>query len=105
MSSSLVENLKRAALDLRTDLSQPAPDGAAVLGRQDALRHQHVGMRQRARDVLRVKPPVETDGGIDLLHDFRRAELVAAAPHRVGVRSSSRAVVFFRAMNSSHCIL
>ena len=56
-------------------------------------------MRQRARDILRVKLPVETDGGVDLLHDFGRAELVAASPHRVGATVRLRAVVFFRAMN------
>ena len=85
--------LEPCALDLLANLQQPAPDGAAVLGRDDALRHQHIGMRQRARDVLRIEPAVETDGSVDPLHDFRRSELVTAAPHRVGAalaRSRSR---------------
>ncbi len=81
----LGRELERAALDLGPDLGQPLLDGAAVSPRQDPLGHQHVGMRQRARDVLGVKPFVETDGGIDLLHDLRGAELVAAAPHCVGI--------------------
>ena len=85
--------LEAAALDLVAHLDQAAPNGPAVLGREDALGHQHVGMRQRARDVLGIEPPVETDGSVDPLHDFRRTELVAATPHRVGAalrRSRSR---------------
>ena len=101
----LGRELELAALDLGLDLGQPALDGAAVLGRQDALGHQHVTVRDGARDILRVEPPVETDGGVDLLHDFRGAELVAAAPHRVGATIgatlAARAVVFFRAMNNA----
>ncbi len=81
----LGRELELAALDLGTDLLEALLDGAAVGWRQDALGNQHVGMRQRARDVLGVELAVETDGGVDLLHDFRRPELVAAAPHGVGV--------------------
>ena len=80
----LGRELELAALDLGLDLGEATLDGAAVLGRQDALGHQHVTVRDGACDILRVEPAVETDGGVDLLHDFRGAELVAAAPHRVG---------------------
>ena len=80
----LGRELEAAGLDLLAHLLQPALDGTPVLRRQDSPGDQHVGMGQRARDVLRVEPAVETDGGVDLLHDFRRAELVATAPHGVG---------------------
>ena len=72
-----------AALDLGLDLGQPGLDRLAVPGSQDLLRHQHLGMGDRPRDVLGIEPAVETDGGVDLLHDLGRAELVAAAPHAV----------------------
>jgi hypothetical protein len=89
----LGRELEAAGLDLLAHPGQPSLDGAAVLGREDALGDQHVAVGDRARDILRVEPAVEPDGGVDLLHDFRRAELVAAAPHRVGLplrRSRSR---------------
>ena len=89
----LGRELEAPALDLLLDLDQAAPDRRAVLAGEDALGHQHLGVRQRARDVLRIEPLVEADGDVDALHDFRRPELVAAAPHRVGAalrRSRSR---------------
>ena len=72
-----------AALDLGTNLRQSRLDGAAVGGRQDLARHQHVGVRQRARDILGVEPLVEADGGVDLLHDGIGTTGKAAAPHLV----------------------
>ena len=66
---------------------------AAMMGSFAVLLHlprvvaapdQHVAVRNRARDVLPIKSAVETDGGVDPLHDLRRTARIAAAPHRVG---------------------
>ena len=80
----LGRELETAGLDFALYLLQATLDRSTVLGREDAARHQHFGMGERARDVLRIQALVETDGGVDLLHDLGGAELVAAAPHRVG---------------------
>src|SRR5260370_1158439 len=56
----LGRELEVAGLDLRAHLEQAAPDCTPVLRRQDSPGDQHVAMGERARDVLRVEPAVET---------------------------------------------
>src|SRR5262249_28051170 len=80
----LGRELETASLDLLAHLRQAALDGPPVLGRQYALRHQHVGVRQGACNILRIEFAIEADGGVYSLHDLRGAKLVAAAPHLVG---------------------
>ena len=80
----LGRELEAAGFDLLPHLEQASLDGAAVLGGENALGDQHVAVGDRAGDVLCIESLVETDGGVDPLHDFRRSELVAPAPHRVG---------------------
>src|SRR5215472_9853812 len=79
--------LEAAGLDLLAHLRQSALDGSSVLGRKDALRHQHVGVGYGACDILRVESAIEADGGVDLLHDLGGPELVSSAPHLVGAAS------------------
>ncbi|CFL96659.1 Uncharacterised protein [Bordetella pertussis] len=55
--------LERAGVDLREDLLHAALDVGQVLGRDDALRGQHVGVRQRAADVVARHALVEIDRG------------------------------------------
>src|SRR6202167_1010614 len=48
-------------------------------------------MRERARDILGIKPLVEIDRGIDALHDIRWAARQPAAPRGVGGYASGLA--------------
>src|SRR5450759_977452 len=54
-----------------------------IVGRNDALLGQHVGMGLGRGNVLAVEMPVEIDGGVDLLHDGAGARREPPAPHFV----------------------
>ena len=72
-----------AGLILGGDLLQPLVDGGNILGRNNALLAQHGDMRAAALDVLAPQAFVDADGGVDFLHDRRRAGAEAAAPQAV----------------------
>ena len=54
-----------------------------IVGRNDALLRQHVGMGLGCGYVLAVEMPVEIDGGVNLLHDRSRARRKSPTPHFV----------------------
>ena len=62
-SSSSSFHSKRAGLDLVRDLRHAALDVGQVLRADDALRGQHLGMRQAAVDVGAPQALVEADAG------------------------------------------
>ena len=69
-----------AALDLPEDLIQALEDGIAVLAGDDPLARQHGAMGLRRRDIGGVKPAIEADGGVDLLHQAIEAAGEPPAP-------------------------
>ena len=71
-------------LDLCQNLRQTRVDACGVFFGQDAGRGQHRGMGARACDILRAKPLVIPDGGVDRLHDRVRPGGKAPAPHGIG---------------------
>ena len=73
-----------AGLIFGGNLLQALVDGGDVFGRNDALLAQHGDMRTAALDVLAPQAFVDADGGVDFLHDCRRAGAEAAAPQAVG---------------------
>ena len=75
---------KAAGLDLIPHPVQAVRDRDCVFLRHDSLRRQHGDVSDGARDILRVEPPVEVDGGVDRLHHLVGRCLEAAAPHAVG---------------------
>ena len=70
-------------LDFALDLGQALGDGVRVRLFDHALSGEHGDMREGACDVLGGELAVEVDRGVDLLHDFGRADGEPAAPHRV----------------------
>jgi thiol-disulfide isomerase/thioredoxin len=54
-----------------------------IVGRNDALLGQHVGMGLGRGDVLTVEMPVEIDGGTDFLHDGAGTRCKSSTPHLV----------------------
>ena len=83
MSSSARENLKVAGLDLAAHVFRPVSDSFAAPSSNDALLGQHRRMGDRAADVLRSRAAVETDRGVDRLHDRGGAGGKTSAPHLV----------------------
>ena len=84
-----VDILQRQILDQHAglifggDLLEALVDGGDIFGRNDALLAQHGDMRAAALDVLAPQPFVDADGGVDFLHDRRRAGAEAAAPQAI----------------------
>ena len=62
--------LERAGLDLGADLRHAALDGGEVVGADDALRGEHLGVRQAAGDVGAPQALVEADAGGVALHQL-----------------------------------
>lgn len=75
--------IEGSRLDFMLYLSKALMDRIAVFVRDDALGGQHVRMCQGPLDVLFIEVFVETDGGVDLFHDFRRTAREPTAPHIV----------------------
>ena len=71
--------------DLGGDLLQSGVDGAGVLGRDDALRGKHRGVRSARGDVFAPQSLVDGDRGIYLAHHRGRAAREPAAPHAIGI--------------------
>src|SRR5262249_10096602 len=69
--------------DLCLYLIEAELDRIAVGLTEDALAHQHGGMGPAAGDVLAPEAAVDADGGVDPLHDLRRAAGKTAAPHAI----------------------
>src|SRR6516165_11927782 len=69
--------------NLFLDLVEPEPDRLAIGLTEDALAHQHGGMGPAAGDILSPEPAVDADGGVDPLHDLRRATGETPAPHAI----------------------
>ena len=74
---------ERPCLDFALDLGETLGDGLRIGGVHNALARQHGEVGLRPGDVLRGELAVEVDRGVDLLHDFGRAQGEPAAPHRV----------------------
>ena len=70
-------------LDFALDLVETLGDGLRVRRVDHALFGEHGDMGEGAGDVLGGELAVEADRGVDLLHDFGRADGEPAAPHRV----------------------
>ncbi len=75
--------LEAPRLDFALDLSKTPRDGLGVGGFDDALAGEHGDVGLRTGDVLGGELTVEVDRGVDLFHDFGRADHEPAAPHRV----------------------
>ena len=80
--------VEAAGVDVGADLRQPAPDVGQVGRADDALRGQHLGMRQAAGDVGARQPLIEADAGGVALHQLahRFAEQRRPAALLVGQR-------------------
>ena len=61
----------------------PPPWDPVITDFDNFLRDQHLAMCDRACDILRVKPLVESNRYVDRLHDGGRALGKASAPHAV----------------------
>src|SRR3990167_1945900 len=83
MSSKAVEKTKFPA-SISQHREQAFPDGLGITRNKDTGGGQHGSMCAAARDVLRVKPLVKADRGVDGGHDRIGARGKTAAPHLVG---------------------
>src|SRR6185312_1739488 len=72
-----------AALDLALDALEALRDRRAVGPRDDATFCQHSRVRDRAGDVLGIKPLVDLERGVDRLHDVARRCGETSAPSQV----------------------
>lgn len=70
---------KVSAGDLALDLVEPLQDLVTIFFWNYPLRDQHIAVRPRRRDVVRIQTPIEVDGGIDALHNFVRLAAEAVA--------------------------
>jgi hypothetical protein len=72
-----------AGLDLFQNRVQPVSDFFLIGRRNNARLRQHLAMRDRASDVLRVELAVERDRRVDRFHDRGRTRGKTSAPHLV----------------------
>ena len=87
------------------DLIQPAVDRRRVLGRDDALRGKHCGMRAAGGDVLPPQHLVEGNRGIDFAHDRARPFGEPAAPHLVGDARVLTVIAHVTCLGAASCRL
>ena len=69
------------SFNVRQQLPQALGDGGSVRLGNDAGVSQHLGMGQRALNVLPVHPLVKTDGGIKIIRQLTGYAVGSSGPH------------------------
>ncbi len=84
MSSSLMSKVKVAGIDILFDSGQTLGNRLLVLGADNALGRQHLGMRLGSGDILLIEMFVDRQRRAKLLRDLGHARLKTTAPKSHG---------------------